>query len=41
MPDVLRLIREQTHSGRAEADRPAQLRPGTVFVLPVARFVRM
>ena len=41
VPDVLRLIREQTHGGRSVGDRPAQLRPGTVFVLPVARFVRM
>ena len=42
VPDVLRLIREQTHGAAVEgSDRPAQLRPGTVFVLPVARFVRM
>jgi uncharacterized protein YaaQ len=41
VPDVLALIREQTHGGTVEGDRPAQLRPGTVFVLPVARFVRM
>jgi uncharacterized protein YaaQ len=41
VPDVLRLIRDQTHGGAVEGDRPAQLRPGTVFVLPVARFVRM
>ena len=41
VPDVLRLIRERAHGGGVEGDRPAQLRPGTVFVLPVARFVRM
>ncbi len=41
VPDVLRLISEQTHGAAVAGDRPAQLRPGTVFVLPVARFVRM
>ena len=41
VPDVLRLIREQAHGTAVAGDRPAQLRPGTVFVLPVARFVRM
>ena len=41
VPDVLRLISEHTHGGQVAGDRPAQLRPGTVFVLPVARFVRM
>ena len=41
VPDVLRLIRAQTHGVSVPADRPAQLRPGTVFVLPVARFLRM
>ena len=41
VPDVLRLISEHTHGGAIEGDRRPSSRPGTVFVLPVARFVRM
>jgi uncharacterized protein YaaQ len=39
--DVLQAIRESTRPGSGDGDRSAQIRPGTMFVLPVARFVRM
>jgi uncharacterized protein YaaQ len=39
--DVLRLINESAPTAPTPSDRPSQLRPGNVFVLPVARFVRM
>lgn len=39
--DVLRVIRESTRPGSGDGDKSTQIRPGTMFVLPVARFVRM
>ena len=39
--DVLRLIGETAPTAPTQGTGATQLRPGNVFVLPVARFVRM
>ena len=40
VPDVQRIVREHARAA-AESERAANVGPGTMFVLPVARFVRM
>lgn len=39
--DVMRIVRQTARPLGDDGGRPANVRPGTMFVLPVARFVRV